>query len=167
MAWNTFDRLAVSIQWETLGTQRHSLIQFHIIADNACFTNYHTCSVVYGEVAADDGTRVDIYSRLAMGHFGDNAGNERNTEPQQFVRNTVIADGAYGWVATDYFSETMCGRVSIVSSRYIRSQYTAHFRQGADELGGNQRSFFTLEFGAATAFAVAGKAKTCKHLLGQ
>ena len=60
--------------------------------------------MVYGEVAADDGTRVDIYSRLAMGHFGDNAGNERNTEPQQFVRNTVIADGAYGWVATDYFS---------------------------------------------------------------
>ena len=102
-----------------------------------------------------------------MGHFGDNAGNERNTEPQQFVRNAVVADGAYGRVATDYFSETVCCRISIVGGCHISGQHTAHFRQVADKLGGNQRSFFALKFGAATAFAVAGKAKTCKHLLGQ
>lgn len=65
MAWDTLDRFTVCIQWKALGTQSYALIQLHVISDDARLPNYHTRSVVYGEVAADGGTRVNIDSCFA------------------------------------------------------------------------------------------------------
>lgn len=123
--------------------------------------------MVYGEVAADGCARMDVDSRFAMGHLGDDARDKGHTEFQQLMRDAVVADGAYGGIAADYFSETMCRRVTVVGGHHIRGQCAAHFRQMADELGGNERGFFALEFGAASAFTVSREAKAGEYLPGQ
>ena len=83
------------------------------------------------------------------------------------MRNAVIADGTYGGITTDYFSKTVCCRISIVGGCHISGQHTAHSRQIADEFSSDQCRFFTLKFSAAGTFSVSGEAKTCKYLTGQ
>ena len=71
---------------------------------------------------------MNVDTGFAMGHFGDDTRNERHTEYQQFVCYAVIADSAYGRIATDNLAKRMCGRVAVVSGFNIRSQYATQFR---------------------------------------
>ncbi len=43
VARDSLDRVAVLVQWETLGPQRYALIEFHIVADDAGGADDHRC----------------------------------------------------------------------------------------------------------------------------
>lgn len=49
VAWNTLDGVSLFVARETLGTQCNTLVQFHVIADDAGRTDYDTCTVVNGK----------------------------------------------------------------------------------------------------------------------
>lgn len=58
VARDSLDRVAVLIEWETLGSEGYTLVEFHIVADDAGSSNHHTRTVVDGEVLADGSLRV-------------------------------------------------------------------------------------------------------------
>lgn len=58
VARDSLDRIAVLIERETLGSEGYTLVEFHIVADDAGSSNYHTRTVVDGEVLADGSLRV-------------------------------------------------------------------------------------------------------------
>ena len=56
--------VTVLIVFEALGSQRHTLIQTHMVADNRGLTDHHARTVVYREIFAYLSSRVDIDTRL-------------------------------------------------------------------------------------------------------
>ena len=51
---------------EALGTQRYTLIQRHVVADNRCLTDDHTRTMINSEILTYLSTRVDIDTRLRV-----------------------------------------------------------------------------------------------------
>ena len=82
--------------------------------------------MVDGEVSANLGGRVDIDSRFAMRHLRDDTGNQRNTQFQQFMRDTVIADRFNGRITEYDLSIAFGSRVTVVGGFHIRCQYPPH-----------------------------------------
>ena len=135
MAGNTLDGLAVFVQREALGTEGHTLVQLHVVADDAGLADYHTRTVVDGKITTYFRSWMDIDSRFTVRHLGDDAGNEGNTQLEQLVCDAVVADGADGRIAADDFAERLCGGVTVVGGFHICGECTSHCRQVADELG--------------------------------
>lgn len=133
MAGDTLDGIALFVAGEALGTQSHSLIQFHMVADDTRGSDDHTRTMVNGKVVSDLGTRMDVDTRFGMCHFGDDTRDERYVEAIKFVGNPVIGDGTDDRIATDDFPEARGGRVTVVGSLYVGGQNAADFRQATDE----------------------------------
>lgn len=134
VAGNAFDRIPLLVAGEALGPQSNSLIQLHVVTDDASCSDDHTCAVVNGEVVSDLGPRMDVDTCFGMGHFGDDSWNERNIEPVKFVGNPVVGHGPDDWITADDFPEARGGRVTVVGSLYVCGQDATDFRQTADEL---------------------------------
>ena len=83
MAWNALDGVAVFIEWETLGTQCHALIELHVVAYDAGSPYHHTCAVIYGEVVPDGGSWMYVDACFAVCHLGDEAGDDGYAQLQQ------------------------------------------------------------------------------------
>ena len=64
---------------------------------------------------------MEIDTRLAMSHFRDHARNQGNTQFQQFVRNTIVADCLNGGLAENNFPVALGGGVTVVGSFYAVS----------------------------------------------
>ena len=84
--------------------------------------------MVDSEVSANLCGRMDINSRFAMRHLRDDAGNQRNTQFQQFMRDTVIADRFNGRIAKNYLSITFGSRIAVIGGFHIGCQYSSHGR---------------------------------------
>lgn len=80
MAVDTLDGVALVIEGETAGAQRHSLIELHVAAYAAGLADYHTRAMVYGEVVANRGARVNVDAGLRVGHLCHHPGDEGNAK---------------------------------------------------------------------------------------
>ncbi len=63
MAWNV-EHVSVSVFLEALGTQRHTLIERHVTANDTGLTNNHSSTVINGKVFANLCTGMDVDARL-------------------------------------------------------------------------------------------------------
>ena len=68
--------IAIGIVLETLGTKRHTLIQSDMITYNTCFADDDTSTMIDGKIFANLCARVDIDTRLGMGQFSNDTGND-------------------------------------------------------------------------------------------
>lgn len=161
MAVNTLDGVSIRIEGEALGTEGDTLVEFHMVADDAGGSDDHTRTMVYGEVAADGGCWVYVDARLAMSHLGDDTWDEGNPQQVQLVCYAVAHDGAYGGITTDDFAIARGSRVSLVGGYHIGSQQATQVRQAADELTGDVLGF------VMGARALLGKAEACFHLVNK
>ena len=64
MAWNAFDGLPVLVERKAPGPQSHSLIKFHMIANDTRRTDDDTCTVVDCEMRTDCRGWMDVDARL-------------------------------------------------------------------------------------------------------
>ena len=64
VARDSLDRVAVLIEWKTLGSEGYTLLEFHVVADDAGGSDYHTRSMVDGEVVTDGSLWIDIDTSL-------------------------------------------------------------------------------------------------------
>lgn len=62
----------------------HTLVQLYVVADDAGLADYHTRTMVDGKITAYFRSRMDIDSCFTMRHLGDDAGNEGDTQLEQF-----------------------------------------------------------------------------------
>ena len=118
---------------ETLGTQCDTLVQFHVIADDAGRTDYDTRTVVNGKMMSDLRTRMDVDSGFGVSHFRDDTRNKRHVEPVKLVGNPVVGHCTDDGVTADNFTKAGGSRITIVCSFYIGSQNPSDFRQTADK----------------------------------
>ena len=58
------EHVAVGVFLEALRTQRHTLIERHVTADDTGLANNHSCTVINGKVFAYLRTRMDVDARL-------------------------------------------------------------------------------------------------------
>ena len=90
VARDSLDRIAVLIQWETLGSEGDTLVELHVVADDAGGTDNHTRAMVDGEVVADGSLRIDIDTRLRVCQFRHHSWNEGHAELVQNMSDTVV-----------------------------------------------------------------------------
>lgn len=159
MAVDTLDGVALRIEGEALGTKGDALVELHVIAEDTRCSDDDTRAVVDGEVATDGGGGVYVDTRLAMGHLGDDTGDEGYAQQVQLVGHAVAHDGAYGGVAADDLAVAGGGRVALVGGHHIGGKHAAQVGQATDKLDG-----YTLGFAMGTP-ALLGKAETCLYLL--
>ena len=57
------EHVAVSIVLETLGTQRDTLVECDVVADDTGLTDNNTRAMVDGKILANSGSRMDINTR--------------------------------------------------------------------------------------------------------
>ena len=58
------EHVAVSIVFETLGSERNTLIECYMIANNASFAYDDTRTMIDGKLLADGSTGMDVDARL-------------------------------------------------------------------------------------------------------
>ncbi len=121
------DGVAMFVEWEAPCTERHALIQLHVVADDARGPDDDARSVVDGEVVAYLRLRVYVDARLAVRHFRDDARNEWHTLKVEFVGDAVVRYGFNDRVATDYLAPTRSRGVAVIGSLHIRCQRAAQF----------------------------------------
>ena len=80
VAVDALDGVALCIQWETLGPESNTLVEFHVIAYDAGGSDDHSCAMVDGEMAADGSGRMYVDACLAMGHLGDDTWDKGYTQ---------------------------------------------------------------------------------------
>ena len=89
--------------------------------------------MVYCKIVAYLRTRVDIYTRFAMGYFGDDAGNKRHAKFQKTVCHTIVAHGLYAGVAADDLAKACGSGVAVVCSLNVLGKSSPQCRQILNE----------------------------------
>ena len=84
------DRTACRIIREILCAERNALVQSNVTADDGSFPDYDSRTMVDGEMVSDDSGGMDVDACRRMRVLGQHAGDDRDTEPVQFVGGTVI-----------------------------------------------------------------------------
>ena len=72
------EHITLLVVLEALGTERHTLIERHVVADDARLADDDTRAVVDGEVLAYLRPGVDVDAGLRVGLLGDDAGDDRH-----------------------------------------------------------------------------------------
>ena len=158
MAVNALDGASLLVERKALGTEGDTLVELHVVAEDAGGTDDDTRAVVDGEVVADGGGRVYVDACLAMGHLGDDARDEGHAQQVQLMGYAVAHDGAYGGVAADDLAIAGGSGVALVGGYHIGGKEAAQVGQAADELAGDALGF------VSGALALVGKAEAGLHL---
>ena len=77
---NAFDGVSVVVEREAFGSERDSLIELYVVADDASCPYHDARAVVDSEVVADSGGGMDVDAGLGMRHFRDDTRNQRHAQ---------------------------------------------------------------------------------------
>ena len=58
------EHIAIAVFFKALGTQRHTLIERHVVSDNRRFANNHSSTMINGKVFAYLSTRMNVDTSL-------------------------------------------------------------------------------------------------------
>lgn len=158
MTQYAFNRISLFIKWEALGTQRNTLVELYVVTNNTGSTDYNTCSMVNGKMAAYGCCRVYIDTRLTVCHLGDDTRYEGHAQQVQLMCYAVVADGSYGRIAADYLTIAGRCRVTFVGSHHIGRKDTTQMRQTLDEPACDDGSI------GLRSLMLRRKAQPCQHL---
>ena len=114
----------------------------------------HARAVVDGEMFADLGAGMDVDARLAVCHLGDEPGQEGHAQHMQLMGDAVVAQGAYGGIATDDLTKRARGGVAVVGRFDVGGQQAAQARQRADKAGGQVGGMPPLLVGAGRTISL-------------
>ena len=76
MSVDTLDGVALCIEREALGPEGDTLVELHVLADDAGGTYHHPRAMIDGEVVAYGGGWMYVDTCLAMCHLGDDTWDE-------------------------------------------------------------------------------------------
>ena len=112
-------RLSVVINLEILGTQRNTLVERNMIADNTSLANHHARAVVDREILSYLRTRMDVDARCRMSLLGDDARNNGNPHEQQLMSQTIAQHGLHHGIAEHHLANIVDGRVVLEHRLHI------------------------------------------------
>ena len=119
---------------EALGTQRHTLIQRHVVADNRGLSDHHTRAVVYREILTDLSTRMNIDTRLRVSLFGDDTRNHRHLQLMQLMGDAIMRHRVHTGITEDHLTIVRCSWIVVKQRLHIGIEQTLDLRQRSNKL---------------------------------
>ena len=101
------------------------LIQAHVVADDGRLPDHDSGSVIDEETSPDVRGGVDVDPRLRAAQLRDDAGDERDPEHVQAVRQTVMHHRVDTGIADQDFGHAACRRVAGVRHADVGDQQVA------------------------------------------
>jgi hypothetical protein len=135
VAIDAFDRVAVLVEREALGAERHTLVDSDTISENCGFTDHDTGSVIDEDPFTDCGAGMDVDAGAAVCVLGDDTRNQRHPKAVQYVSDAVAGECEYTWVAKDRFRGTRCSWITLIRGHGVERELTANLRQAAEKIG--------------------------------
>lgn len=167
MAGYSLNGVALFVKRKTFCPEGDTLVQLHVIADNACGADDHAGAVIYGEVMPDSGSRMDVDAGLGMCHFRDDARNKRYSKFKKFMGDTVIAQCFNDGITADDFAIGLCSRITVVSGLDVRGKDASESGQPADETGGKMARFLLVGTVRCRFLTVGGETQSGLNLLAE
>ena len=101
MALDAFDGVALLVQLKGLGADGHALVELDMAAKAGGLSDDNARAVVDAEVFADGGPGVYVDAGLLMGVLGHDAGQKRQFQQVELVRQAVDHGGVKAGIAQD------------------------------------------------------------------
>jgi len=114
MPFSAFDQVPLFVLLETPGTERHAVVELHMVADHTRFANHDPRAVVDEEVCPDAGTRVHVNSGARVRPLGHHARNDRNACLVERVCAALDCDGLHEWIGKNDFFVADRGGIAFV-----------------------------------------------------
>lgn len=114
--WMTrnIDRITKLIEPKALGTQRHTLIDNHIFANDRRLANHHACTVVDSEVTCNGRSRVNINSTLRVSNLSYHSRNNRHPQLMQTMSYTMVRNSHHRWITQHNLGIRRSGRIGLI-----------------------------------------------------
>ena len=161
VAFHAFDRVAVVIHLEGFGTEGHALVNFDVIADGAGFADNYAGGVIDEKMSADEGAWVNVGAGALVGVLREHAGQERDPEFVEYVRETLNRDRQHARIGEDDFLDAARGGIPLVSGGDVGLDDAAQLRETPERFGresGGTRRRFGLAGEAQAFFEFGGEA---------
>ena len=119
--WMAFDACIGFLY--TQGSQRNSLVNLYITADDGRLSDNDACAMINGKRTSDGCSGMDIYARTAVCIFRHQAGKKWNIQQIQLVCQPVYTYGIKAGITDYHFRYGICRRVgSLYGSRIFEQQ---------------------------------------------
>ena len=165
MTRDALDQGAVVILAERQRTKGHALIETAVVADDAGLADHHACAVVYEEVLADGGARMDIDACARMGHLVDDARDKWHVALVEHMSDAVVNNSVHGGIAENSLARARGRGIPVIGRLGVAHQLAAYLGQLIHELQG---AFLAALLAVrAEVVALAGKTEAALNLLGQ
>ena len=86
-------RLPSAVLIEAECSERHALVEPHVVGNLARLADYHARAMIDEESRADASARMDVDSRAGVSPLGHQARDERHSQLMQLVRQAIVQNG--------------------------------------------------------------------------
>ena len=118
------------------GSERHTVINFDVLADLAGFADDRAGAMIDKKVGANPRAGMQIHPRAAMGPFGHDPWNERDVFQIKLMGQPLDCDRLHERIGDDNFFLAEGGGIAVVSRFGIGAQDLANAWQAAEEFQG-------------------------------
>jgi hypothetical protein len=118
--------------------ERHALVEAHALPDATGLADDDARAVVDEEALVDMRPGVDVDAGLTMGVLGDDAGQQRDVQVVQRVRDPVARDRLDPGVAEDRLVRGSRGGIALVGGLDVRAEPIPDLRQRLEEREGGR-----------------------------
>ena len=149
MSWD-IDRFSIVVGKEILRSECHTLIESHVVTDDACLAYHHTRAMVDGKKLPYLCPGVDVDAGGGMGLFGKDSGENRHLHDMQLVCHPVMYHGLHHGIAENDLTVITHCRVIIEDSLNVGKEQPLDLGEAIDE---TQHDFLSLFFHGCLAIA--------------
>ena len=125
--------ISLLVVLKALGTERHTLIERHMTADDGGLANHDTRTVVDGEILTNLGSWMDINTRLRVSLFRNDTRDDRHFQFVQPMSDTIVSHRVHAGIAEDDLTVVRCSRVVVKQCLHIGIEQSFDFWQRLDE----------------------------------
>ena len=166
MSWYV-QHISVLIVLKALSTQRYTLIQRYVVANDSRFADNHTRTMVDGKVLANRSSWVYVDTRFAVRQLCNDTWDNGHLQLVQLMRYAVVRHRVHRWVAEYHLAKVWCRRVVIKHRLYVGIKQSLYLGQRINKL---QRLLLGysihLRLGGVS-LAVLAKLQSVSNLLGK
>ena len=166
MARGALDRHAVLVERETLRAERHALVEADARAEDCSLADDDAGAVVDEEALADLRARVDVDARARVRELRDDAGEQRDAELIERVREPVVRDRRDARVAEEDFVDASRGGVAVVGCANVGLEQASDVGQAKREVA-HELARAALEIPRGNALCARPIGELAPHLLEQ
>ena len=167
VALAAFNKAAVFFLLKTFRAERYPLVEFNMVADTAGFAYDNAGTMVNKKVRTNMRAGVNIDARNLVGVFGHHAGNQRQVQFKEAVRQTKNTNRLKGGVGQHYLFPRTRGGVAFIRRLNIGIESLANERQRRYKVFDNLFRLFLTFLASLAGRGALGAQHVAGHLIEQ